>query len=572
MTPSAALNTVADVYLETLRSRGIDFLLGNGGTDFAPLIEAYARSAETGRPAPEPVTVPHETVAVAMAHGHAMVTGRIETAVMVHTIAGTANSVGGLINARRSRVPLLLTAGRTPLTEGGRVGARNSLVNWSQESYDQAAMVREWVKWDYELRSGVDVGSVVDRSLAIARSEPEGPVYLTLPREVLAEEIAPADADGGGRQAATRSGARSGDVAEAARRLVSAQNPIAVVRSSGRDPRAVAPLVRLAEVLGIPVFDPLPTHVNMPWSHPLLMRSDPAPHLGDADVIVVVESDVPWVPERSRPRADAVVVSVGPDPLYSDYPVRGFPVDLSLAGGTCESLGALVAALEDEGLDARVVEERTQRWTAVGREVTTSARERALGDGEGSRLTKQWLSHCFEQLRTPDMVVVNEIGFDAALLGCAEPGSYFGLSPAGVLGWGLGAALGAKLAAPERPVVACVGDGSYMFGAPSAAHWVSRRYDLPVLFVVWNNARWFQVEAAARSVFPGGDAVRSGCFPFSDLSPSVDFERICEAAGGHGERVETTADVPAALERAMESVRNGRQALVNVAADGPPRT
>ncbi|HTE83784.1 MAG TPA: thiamine pyrophosphate-binding protein, partial [Dehalococcoidia bacterium] len=148
-----ATESVAEAYLDLLAARGIEYLFGNGGTDFGPIVEAYARRMAAEEPVPKPITVPHEITAVAMAHGHTMVSGQPQ-AVMVHTIPGTANAVGGIINASRAQIPMLFTAGRTPLTEGSIRGSRDGGIHWAQESFDQGSMVREWVKWDYELRSG----------------------------------------------------------------------------------------------------------------------------------------------------------------------------------------------------------------------------------------------------------------------------------------------------------------------------------------------------------------------------------------------------------------------------------
>ena len=184
----APVESVAEAYLELLAARGIDYFFGNGGTDFAPIIEAYAKRQVQELPAPHPIPVPHEVTAVSMAHGYTMITGRPQV-VMVHTVPGTANAIGGIVNAARSNVPMLFSAGRTPITEGEARGSRDGSIHWAQESFDQAAMVREWVKWDYELRHGADLESLVDRAFAIAESPPAGPVYLTMPREVLAEEM-----------------------------------------------------------------------------------------------------------------------------------------------------------------------------------------------------------------------------------------------------------------------------------------------------------------------------------------------------------------------------------------------
>src|SRR5262252_2827777 len=193
--------TVATAYLALLAERGVDYLFGNAGTDFAPLIEAYAQAAQTGGATPRPMLATHENLAVSMAHGYAMVSRRIP-AVMVHVSVGTANTICAAMNAARENVAILITAGRSPLTEAGLPGARDGYIHWAQEMYDQAGMLREIVKWDYELRNAEQLSTVVDRAIAIAASEPRGPVYLSLPREVLAAPAADGAAPVAGRLAA----------------------------------------------------------------------------------------------------------------------------------------------------------------------------------------------------------------------------------------------------------------------------------------------------------------------------------------------------------------------------------
>ncbi len=178
------VETAAEALLVRLAQRGVEFVLANAGTDFAPLIEGLCRLRSVGTPVPEMLPIAHESVAVAMAHGYWLVTGRPQ-AVMLHTNVGLANAVMGLINAAADEVPILALSGRTPVTETGRVGSRDLPIHWGQEMRDQAAMVRELTKWDYELRFPEQVADLVDRALAIAASPPRGPVYLSLPREVL---------------------------------------------------------------------------------------------------------------------------------------------------------------------------------------------------------------------------------------------------------------------------------------------------------------------------------------------------------------------------------------------------
>src|SRR3977135_4655242 len=155
------VDSVAEAYLALLAERGVDSLLSNAGPDFAPIVEAYAKAAHPGLPAPKPLIATHENLAMSMAHGYAITSGKVP-AVMVHVSVGTANALCGVFNAARANVPILFTAGRSPLTEEGLAGARDTYIHWAQEMFDQAGMLREMVKWDYELRNGTQLETVVD--------------------------------------------------------------------------------------------------------------------------------------------------------------------------------------------------------------------------------------------------------------------------------------------------------------------------------------------------------------------------------------------------------------------------
>jgi len=568
MTKQVVVESAAEAYLELLAARGVEYLFANAGTDFAPLLEAYARRQAQGQPLPRPITVPHEITATAMAYGYTMVTGRPQV-VMVHVIVGAANALGGIINAARANVPILFTAGRTPLTEAGSRASRNVHIHWAQESFDQAGMAREFVKWDYELKNFDQLETVVDRALALAQAEPQGPVYLTLPREVLAERhehFEYADPTRAPRPSPSLPAPEA--VAEAARLLAGARNPIIIAKASGRDPKAVPTLERLAEALGAPVFDQNHLYVNFPQNHPLHMGFDAAPHLEAADVLLVVESDVPWFPNVKSPRPEAKVIQVAVDPLFSRYPIRSFPADVALAGTPRLTLEALAAA-STPLVDAKAVAERRRRWETEHARLREAWAAKARAVQSDRPLDMAWVSRCLGEVLDDRTIVVNEYDLDPTQACFRVPGSFFTTSAAGGLGWGLGAALGAKLAAPDKTVIATVGDGSYIFGVPIAAHFVSRAAQLPILFVVFNNQAWNAVKRATLSVTPDGWAARTGV-PLYDLDPSPDYEMICRAAGGHGERVEDPEALPEALARALKVVtEERRQALLNVICKKP---
>jgi len=569
MLKRAAVESTAEAYLELLAARGVEYLFANAGTDFAPLIEAYAKRGAQGQAAPRPITVPHEIPAVAMAHGYAMITGRAQ-AVMVHVIVGAGNAVGGIINAARANVPMLFSAGRNPISEAGHSGSRDRPIHWAQESFDQAAMVREFVKWDYELRSASDLETVVDRALTLAHAEPQGPVYLTLPREVLAERQEAIEYADPARMVKPGPLVPAPEsVSDAAQILTSARNPIIIVKAAGRDPGAVPALVALAEALGAPVFDQFHTYVHFPQGHPLHGGFDAAPHLEAADAVLVVESDVPWFPGLKHPRPEAHIVHVGVDPLFSRYPIRGFPTDLALAGTPRLALQALAEAVARRA-DAGAVAERRSRWEAEHAGSVAAAAKRARAVQSDTPMDMAWVSRCVGDLVDDQTIVVNEYDLDATQACFTRPGSYFAAPSSGGLGWGLGAALGAKLAAPDKTVICCVGDGAYIFGAPTAAHFVSRAYNLPALFVIFNNRTWNAVKRAVQSHARDGWAVKTDSMPLTALEPAPDYEMVCRASGGHGERVEDPAQFPDALARGLRIVKEEkRQVLLNVICRKP---
>jgi len=545
--------SVAGAYLELLASRGIDCLFGNAGTDFPPLIEAYAQAKKSGARVPRPVLVPHENVAVGMAYGYTLLTGRMQ-AVMVHVGLGTANAVCGLFNAYRQNVPMLFTAGRTPWTEGGVPGARNNFINWAQEQYDQAGMPREVMKWDYELRHPAQLETVVDRALALAQSDPKGPVYLVLPREVLA---ARADAPVSKQRTLAPASAAHPDpaaLAQVAELLAAAKRPLLVTADAGRTAAAWDALGAFAGRHAVPVVQYRPRFASLSTDHPMHCGYDPAPLLADADLVLVLECDVPWIPDHAAPRADARIVHLGIDPLYARYPIRGFRADLAVAGDPAAILRGLAGAAAAPGAEQR-----------RGDIAAFRSRQARMPGTVPATMSNRWVTHCLDRAIGEDTLVFNEYPLVLEELTVTRPGRYFAHSPAGGLGWAMGAALGAKLAKPGATVIAAVGDGTYMFGNPTPFHFVSRAMDLPVLTLVFNNRRWAAVHRATLSIYPQGHAAADAEPIFSTLEPSPDYEKLVEASGGYGERVDDPAALPAALQRALHAVRvERRQAVLNI--------
>lgn len=559
---NGAVTTVAEAYLSVLKDRGVSRLFVNAGTDFAPLVEAYARRKQSGLDFPELVVCAHENLAIAMAHGAYLGEGRVQ-AVMVHTSVGTANAVCGTFNAATDRIPILLTAGRSPLFEDSVLGSRDGTIHWPQEMYDQASMVRELVKWDYELRDGVQVAAVVDRAIDIAMTAPRGPVYLSLPREVLAR-----DAHGGVPVRRSSVPTDAAPDAEAVGRLAdllaAASFPVFVTAASGIDPNTAGLLGQLCDDYSIGLLETRPRCYNVATDHPLHIGYD----LGaarDADVLCFLDVDVPWIPATAMPPAGATVVQCGPDPHFSRYPIRTHRSDLSVTASAGNLLAALAAELPGRGgqIDKRR-RAAIERAAAASRS-RISEQLAAAGRADGP-ITKAIMNWALGQVLADDTSVVSEYWARPELLRRGGPLSYFGTPPAGGLGWGLPAAIGLKLARPERTVIAAVGDGSYLFANPAACHHAMAMHDIPVLTLICANRKWTAVERSALGMYPDGHAAGAGQLtPLAELGPPVAFEQYATASGGYGEAVADRQDLVPALHRALHAVQaEHRQAVLNV--------
>ncbi|MBI2229024.1 MAG: thiamine pyrophosphate-requiring protein [Deltaproteobacteria bacterium] len=570
------VSTGAEAFLEQVRALGVvRYMFANTGTDHGPIIEALAKSGGEDPRGIRPIVVPHEMAAVSMAHGYYNVTHKPQM-VLVHTLPGTANALGGILNANSSNVPLFLVAGRTPITEGELRGGKSQNIHWRQESRDQGNVVREFVKWDYEVRTNQNLAAVVSRAYKIAMSEPRGPVYLTLPREWLCEALESTQLSSGALEPASKTQANQASLEKAAELLIDAESPLIATKYLGRNPEAVDHLVELAELLSIPVVQQL-NHVNFPTDHPLYVGSQTTKYAKNADLLFFIDIDVPWEPpSRSFLRDGAKIIHLERDPLFTAIPGWGFPADLPLTGCsevTLPVLNSIIKAKLAAGTGSKSrFEERRKR---IQSEHDAMIREIAAGIESAKKekpINPIWLSKCIGDLMDDKTIIANETITSkfAEVITLNRPGSLFSTPLAGHLGWGLGAAIGMKLGAPDATVIAAEGDGSYMFGAPTACHFTAQKYGIPFLTVVYNNQVWNASVNAARGLYPEGVAAKTRNFPGTDLSPSPQFELTAQACGAYAERVEEPDEVPRALERALKAVKQERrQALLNVICKNP---
>jgi acetolactate synthase-1/2/3 large subunit len=569
-------HSTAHHFLEGLVDLGVEYIFANLGTDHVSLIEEMARWDSEGLKHPEMILCPHEVVAVHMAGGYTLATGRGQ-AVLVHVDAGTANAAMAIQNLFRYRLPVMLFAGRAPYTLHGELpGSRDTYVHFVQDPFDIASIVRPYVKWEYSLPSGIVVKEALARASAFAQSDPPGPVYMMLPRETLAEQWD--DADMPAYPSARYGGVHTGGIEPArvdaiAQALMAAENPIALTAYLGRKPDAVAVLERLARTCGIRVAEFNSIDLNISQDSPCFAGFDPLPLLETADLGLLLDSDVPFIPQYAR-RAGAIKwIQIDVDPLKSDFPMWGFPTDMRIQGDCAVVLQQVIDAVEaraDEAWRKRAAE-RIASWSG-GREATAKRRSAAGANrGISGALNPAFVFATLNAKLSQDDIVINEAIRNAPILQehitRTKPSSYVGLAGGG-LGFSGGMALGLKLAQPERRIVQVIGDGGFHFSSPDSVYAVAQQYQIPVLTVVLDNGGWQAVKSAVQRVYPKGIAAETHQFQSRLRSgrqgEQRDFSAVARAFGAYGECVTEPDDLASAIDRCLSALGDGKAAVLHV--------
>jgi len=557
--------TAARAFLEALQSAGVRYIFANLGSDHPAFIEALADAKAECRPLPRLITCPNEMVALSTAHGYAQATGKPQ-AVFVHVECGTQALAGAVHNAAKGRVPVLIFAGTSPFTQEGELrGTRNEFIHWLQDVFDQRGIVRQYMRYDNEIRNGVNVKQLVYRALQFAVSDPQGPVYLMAAREVLEQEIAPIEPDIAHWPAIPPSPAPPEFIEDLAAALLAARRPLVVTSYLGRNPEAVAELVRFCERTGAGVLESVPVNVNFPADHPLYQgvqgnEQTQSAALAEADLVLVIDSDVPWIPSVNKPRPGVPVYHIDLDPLKQQMPLWQLPaakIARADAATALRQLNAIAAAPSQSAHQHYAA--RHQAWLAG-----LASREAPDGDV----ITPAYLTARLREHIDGDTIVLSEGVTNyktiAEHIGPRPPGGMFS-SGGGSLGWSSSAAVGFKLALPDKTVVAVSGDGSYLFSIPATVHWMARRYRAPFLQIVCNNGGWRAPRLSTMAVHPHGHASKGEEIGVEFPEPP-DYAGIAAAAGGAFARtVKCANELDAALRDALHAVRvEGRSAVLDV--------
>ncbi len=565
------MRTASSDLLQGLVDLGIEYLFCNLGTDHAPLIEEMAHWREQGRAFPKLILCPHENTAVHMAGGYAVATGRGQ-AVLVHVDAGTANAAMGLHNLCRTRIPVLLIAGRAPMTTFDDVtGGRDTYVHFIQEPFDQASVVRPYVKWEYNLAWPAMAHEVVSRAGAVMQSDPTGPVYLTLPREVLAAPVDAASVGAYGHQnhlPVKAQGADSSAVRAIAEQLMRSENPMLITAYAGRNHEAPALIEKLAALCGMRVCEFNTIYMNIRRDSPYFGGYNPAAFTEQADFGLMVDVDVPWIPKTTRVNPNAYWAQLDVDAIKRDIPMWGFPLNARIEGDSVRLITQLIEIIESSATPEFKTKAAARGLALKTAHAQNRQKAASLAQARGvvNAINPHYLCAVMGQKIDLHDVVLNEaIRNTMAVfeqIPREVPGSLMGLSGGG-LGFSAGTALGIKLAQADNRVIHFVGDGSFYFSNPSSVYAVANQYGLPILTVLLDNGGWSAVKESTLRMYPQGEAKSTNQFA-SDLGYSTDFAAIAEAAGAHGERLTDPEQVEAAIERCLAALDAGRSALLHV--------
>ena len=558
--------TASDALTDALVAAGVTHIFINSGTDYPPIIESWAKYEATGKKKPEIIISPHEYAALSAAQGYAQLTGK-PAAVFVHVDVGTQNLGGAVHNAFRCRVPVYILAGVSPFTmENELVGGRNAQIQFLQDVGDQAGIVRSYTKMNYELRSGKNVQQMVYRALQLAQSEPKGPVYTMAAREILEEEGRDIETDLRVWTPIAPGGLDDDSAERVVDALLGAERPLIVTSYLGRNAESVGELVKISERLAVPVVEMNQYTMNFPGDNNMHLGFDAHSLIKDADLILVIDSDVPWVPAIAKPKDSCRVFYIDSDPIKEHMLLWYIPSERFMKADSGAALKQLNKGLENKHLEIiqDIIEKRRKKVTALHKEMRDCWAGTETDDG---RLSSEFVVKCIREVIDDDTVILNETISDHEAvehhLPRNKPGTLF-WSGGSSLGWHGGAAVGMKLACPDKDVVALTGDGTYIFSCPTAVYWMARKYNVPFMTVIFNNQGWNAPKLMTKNEHPDGYAAGTNAF-WTSFNPPAQLDMIAAAAGDAVARTVTEPkELKTALLEGRQAVKDGRCAVINV--------
>ncbi|PHH91839.1 hypothetical protein CDD83_10089 [Cordyceps sp. RAO-2017] len=580
---NANVYTASFAFFEAVWEAGITHCFVNLGSDHPSIIEAMVKGQREAKGKfPRIITCPNEMVAMSMADGYARLTGKPQC-VIVHVDVGTQGLGAAVHNSSTGRAPVLLFAGLSPFTLDGELrGSRTEFIHWIQDVPDQKQIVSQYCRYSAEIKTGTNVKQMVNRALQFAKSDPQGPVYLCGAREVMEADIEPYSLRQGDWDPVQLGGLPQRGIDSIADALAGAERPLVVTAYGGRNHKVPGALVELANtVKGLQVVDCGGSDMCFPADHPAWrgIRFGVDDAITQADAILVVDCDVPWIPTLCRPRKDAKIFHVDIDPLKQQMPLFYIDAGARFRADALTSIEQLTAALKTgpaaDKLRARDTTQAAARVEREYKELLDGIAQKAKPLEDGSFGTG-YLSRTLKQMCPEDTLwaveAVTNTGFVHNNLQPTTPGSWINCGGGG-LGWSGGGALGIKLATDAESggkgkfVVQIVGDGTYLFSVPGSVYWISKRYKIPVLTIVLNNKGWHAPRRSLLLVHPDGLGSKASNEEANiSFDPVPDYAGIAKAAADgdvFAAKVSRASELEGVLREAIAKVQAGQTAVVD---------
>ena len=556
-----------EAFIDVLNANGVEHIFFNPGGEQGPTLATVAKYRVSGKPTPRLILCLDESVALTAAHGHYMVSGRPQV-VMVHAELGTLQVGGALHNVQWGRIPVILWAGSM---------AGGQRVNWKKEPYDQGLMMRNCVKWDHEIGADENIRDVLQQAIKTAFTEPCGPVYISYPRDTLTKEIDKVPIPPSARESVYSSAPVDVDaLSKVADILIEAEKPLIVAGYTGRHQQTVASLVELAETLCAAVL-PSQVWMNFPTSHPLCVGMEQIlgsrkanPYIADADVVLAIDYDMPYASAAGAPGPNTKIIHIDVDPLTQGRPIWFRGADIFIEADSREAIPALTKIIRQKLTPekSKQLKERFKQLESANKKERGECHDLAVSRANQKPISPDWLCHCLAGIIDEDTIVVHHnINMSASAteqILRTKPGTWLGCA-AGSIQWALGAALGAKVAAPDKTVVSLMTDGGFVWGCPVASLWSASSYQAPFLSIIFNNQAYGFIRGMVERT--AGEKELSDQMAFEagvDIMPPPDYAVVAQSCGAYGKMVEDPADVGPVLKEAMNQVHSGRPAVVNV--------
>ncbi len=552
-----------EAILEAFRKLKVDYIMSSPGSEWSPVWEALARQQLENRAGPTFLESWHETLAVNMAGGYTLITGRPQ-AVLLHAGVGVLQGSMGIHGALQNEVPMVIMSG-----ESQTLGEDPDL-DIEQQWYGGLSVggierfVEPFAKWARAVTSPYTLYESVIRAGEMAQRVPKGPICLNVPLEHMLHDWTPPET---AREipAAPTLQPRPQDIEKIAELVHDAKSPVIVTETAGRDPKAFSALQEFADLLAIPVINGrVNAYANFPTNHPLYLGTGRYKALDDTDLVLLVGARAPWYPPRRRPTRGKIV-AIHDHPLKEHMVYQNLHADFYLEGDIAESLTLLSAAAKSMKVETGTVKARRQRWTREHQDYVAALRTEREKAQNGSAIDPLSLLGVLGETMPANTIYVDETITHSPLirqhLPQTTPQSFFRGS--GGLGQGIGTALGIKLAAPERPVALLIGDGSFLYNPIVQALGASKRHDLPIMIIILNNKKYEAMRKGHIHHYPDGVSANKDMH-FGVTIDGPEYEKLGSHFGFHGERVEYRAELDLALQSALTATQEGRTAILNV--------